>query len=566
MSCDSSSDARVEKGTVQYNVIVGRHVVIKRSKFVSNFLELEREALRRLAIAKLPAPFEALPLYCRLAKDDDAQRDDVLVLDKIVGPSWDEFLRNCERHRFVDLSQRVVSLMLRQLLAAAAMHRSTGITHNDMHADNVLVRATPVDVEIYQFRERNFAFKTHGFQPVLIDFGLCFVPAASDDHRMRTPAYYTDIGCFPFERDEMADIRIPLSNFTNSFYARNKFVREFSTAIDCLLDELPIDSGGLLDKCSMPTKGSSDESTFDTRLLNLSNKIESLLYGSRVTAPPQSIFYDSSTAERRHEDAWSWTTTDDDNDDDDDDDASSSTDDDDVPSIDRSDDRSFDSSRSSTTSGDYSIRDQCVGLFLGAIRLPLRAINALDGNEDDDDRQLEKMFDALSDDWTLACTDSTGDFSLNKVQQLKLLKRLLSDDDDDDDATAISIGRNQRGCSLNDALVVGRALTRARQIVVPHLKAILARINDAVCALAQTLIDVKRQCYAYSGYTCVVDVVEHLLEFCDRVDTPPQPGCIVTVYDCERNAIKQTLTVTEDNVKLVTDLIERTRLVDELDF
>ena len=59
-----------------------------------------------------------------------------------------------------------------QTLAAVIMYEKKGITHYDLHGDNVLIQKTIYDIHVYKIGDFFMAIETFGLTPVIIDFGL----------------------------------------------------------------------------------------------------------------------------------------------------------------------------------------------------------------------------------------------------------------------------------------------------------------------------------------------------------------------------------------------------------
>jgi len=95
---------------------------------------------------------------------------------------------------------------VRQTLAAIVMFETLGITHYDLHADNAMVTDTPYDVHVYRFGECIVPIRTYGLAPVIIDFGLAYIPNA----RYNAPCVFSKDGFTTYMPDPIVDSRLLL--------------------------------------------------------------------------------------------------------------------------------------------------------------------------------------------------------------------------------------------------------------------------------------------------------------------------------------------------------------------
>lgn len=177
------------RGCVSIVEIDGVDYVRKQSLVVDVSIELEALILNKLESLNSPH-------FPKLFKYELLDRIPTMYMEFIDG----KMLRDCDE--FTD--EMIENLIGIILTAAAIMNEELGIIHNDLHARNVMLRRTNVDVDRYIFRDgRILEFKTYGYEPVIIDFGL----ANSNDSKMTLTTAFTDIGIFPFELDYLADAR-----------------------------------------------------------------------------------------------------------------------------------------------------------------------------------------------------------------------------------------------------------------------------------------------------------------------------------------------------------------------
>ena len=94
-----------------------------------------------------------------------------------------------------------------QTIAAILMLEKVGITHYDLHSDNVMISNTPFDVHVYITAGDIAMFETYGITPVVIDFGVAYVP----DTRLNATTVFTDSGFTTFMNDPLVDTRLLLA-------------------------------------------------------------------------------------------------------------------------------------------------------------------------------------------------------------------------------------------------------------------------------------------------------------------------------------------------------------------
>lgn len=110
-----------------------------------------------------------------------------------------------------DLNQNLSCI--RQTLAAICILQEHGITHYDLHTDNVLITKTCYDVHVYNIQGSRYCVRTYGVCPVIIDFGLAVV----NNTRALAPYNFIQHGFLPFVFDAHADMRTFLSHTKTQF-------------------------------------------------------------------------------------------------------------------------------------------------------------------------------------------------------------------------------------------------------------------------------------------------------------------------------------------------------------
>lgn len=174
--------------------------VMKISNHIDFVLELEEEAwnhLKKLNCIHFCEVFEKLPIkpgerrYCLFYKEitNNSRNDSLanLIFEQAHHPNA---ILNC----------------VRQTLAAMVMFEELGITHYDLHADNVMVTDTPYDVHVYKFGDKIVPIRTYGLAPVIIDFGLAYIP----DTRYNASCVFARDGFTTYMPDPIVDSRLLL--------------------------------------------------------------------------------------------------------------------------------------------------------------------------------------------------------------------------------------------------------------------------------------------------------------------------------------------------------------------
>jgi hypothetical protein len=196
--------------------------IMKISNHVDFVLELEEEAWKRvksLNCIHFCEILEKLPVkpgernYCLFYKEitnSDGRNDTLanLIFDQAHHPNA---ILNC----------------VRQTLAAMAMFETLGITHYDLHADNAMVTDTPYDVHVYKFGDHIVPIRTYGLAPVIIDFGLAYIP----NTRYKASCVFAKDGFTTYMPDPIVDSRLllmtankELKDLVKSFRTRTRRV------------------------------------------------------------------------------------------------------------------------------------------------------------------------------------------------------------------------------------------------------------------------------------------------------------------------------------------------------
>jgi hypothetical protein len=165
--------------------------IVKISKNIDFTLELENEAWKRLSNFNSPH-FCKISNFIPLKK---GSKNYCIFFNSIqVHPSGGKYKKNSEK-LFVEMKEKNIfenksfsSLLIdetihpsallncvRQTLTAISMYEKVGITHYDLHMENVMISSTLYDYHIYQIDEIFISIMTFGICPVIIDFGLSHI-------------------------------------------------------------------------------------------------------------------------------------------------------------------------------------------------------------------------------------------------------------------------------------------------------------------------------------------------------------------------------------------------------
>ncbi|MGL4814486.1 MAG: hypothetical protein ACRC39_04360 [Enterobacter sp.] len=170
--------------------------VCKTSKFIDFVIESEAKILQKLSNTCL----HFCPIYN-------------LFFDKSVKMIIKDITVYCNRYTLGDVinyliyhPNTVYNCML-QAIFSIPIYLEKGITHYDLHADNVMITNTPERVHIYSIDQEYFALKNFGILPVFIDFGMAY----NEGERFDSSFEYVSHGFTPCMFDKFVDFRLLFS-------------------------------------------------------------------------------------------------------------------------------------------------------------------------------------------------------------------------------------------------------------------------------------------------------------------------------------------------------------------
>jgi tRNA A-37 threonylcarbamoyl transferase component Bud32 len=203
----------------------GTRAVMKMSKFVDFVVELEEEVWRRTSalnsvhfcpvLEKLPTAGGAKE-FCLFFKEVYHEINGEVVVDSLSNLIYES------KYPSKTLYNSVL-----QTLGAITLLESIGITHYDLHSDNVMMTNALHDVNVYQHDDNFLAVETCGVSPVLIDFGLAFVPGG----RYNATSTFADTGFTTYTSDPLADARLLLSSTVKDFENKQGNIAEIGHLI-----------------------------------------------------------------------------------------------------------------------------------------------------------------------------------------------------------------------------------------------------------------------------------------------------------------------------------------------
>jgi len=267
--------------------------IAKISHNVDFVMELEREAWRRLSVFESPHFCELLkivpinnksPQHCLFYKEItthvdggvdlagapavDGGRGGPEILDALTSSPESHTLsssssRTAEgepRHHRETLNDALYSDQkhpaailncIRQVFCAIMQYQSVGITHYDLHTDNIMIANTPYDLHVYEIDSDFVSIPTFGIAPVIIDFGLAYI----ENFNWAATNNFLHLGLTTFMRDSTIDCIFLLSNIvqsinipnhwlTSQLYPEINKVVEFVKKTQMYLSKLPLDENG----------------------------------------------------------------------------------------------------------------------------------------------------------------------------------------------------------------------------------------------------------------------------------------------------------------------------------
>lgn len=214
--------------------------VVKTSKHVDFVIENEIEAWKRVSVFSSPHFVKVIKTTSLIKQEN---RPVVFFEEICTGPengkyisgahylyynqvaktshkkqleciSLSDLLKNPDKHPSAVLN------CVRQTLAAVVMYEKVGITHYDLHADNIMIRNTPYDIHVYKFQDTVIPIMTFGIAPVIIDFGLAHI----DNSNWAATNSFLYQGLSTFTRDPIIDCILLLTTVKTHMEFHNSWI------------------------------------------------------------------------------------------------------------------------------------------------------------------------------------------------------------------------------------------------------------------------------------------------------------------------------------------------------
>jgi tRNA A-37 threonylcarbamoyl transferase component Bud32 len=179
--------------------------IMKKSNNIDFVLDLEEEVWDRLKKLECVHFCEVLSKF-QIKPNENLH---CLIFEQITNNSSMDSLANII-YKQVHHPNALLNCV-RQTLAAIAMFESLGITHYDLHADNVMVTDTLYDIHVYKIGDKIIPIQTYGIAPVIIDFGLAYVPNSN----WKASCMFAGDGFTTFMPDPLIDSRLLLMSALN---------------------------------------------------------------------------------------------------------------------------------------------------------------------------------------------------------------------------------------------------------------------------------------------------------------------------------------------------------------
>lgn len=257
------------QGVIKFARLDDVNIAIKISACRDRTLELETKILTKI---RDDCP-EISKYFARFITNVD---DEFLVMERIDGEEFTEFIarmRTSKSHSTRTRSKRTIrDLSLTILCIMEQLRVKTGIVHNDLHTSNVMIVKTDEKIVNFEFADRQYTFQTHGYSPVIIDFGYAHLPG-----ELLASLQNSDIGYSLEYPDLLADSRILL------YTTFEKFDKEMKNIIKEIFDGINLDKNGwfgneFIDVYGVlyDMAGYEPSNTMDAKLTNVVSRISGI--------------------------------------------------------------------------------------------------------------------------------------------------------------------------------------------------------------------------------------------------------------------------------------------------
>ncbi|ASZ85124.1 144L [Cherax quadricarinatus iridovirus] len=183
----------------------GKNAIIKSPNSIEFTPELERDAwqiLKQLNCINFCEVYKILP-YTVGSLEHSIVYEEISIKGK-----------NYSLHDIITNSifpPHIIYNCIMQTMGTILMMEQKGITHYDLHTDNIMIKPTPYDVHVYKIGNEIIPIVTFGITPVIIDFGMSHIK----NHKYKSTSYFANIGVTNFMSDPFVDSRVFLRNCTS---------------------------------------------------------------------------------------------------------------------------------------------------------------------------------------------------------------------------------------------------------------------------------------------------------------------------------------------------------------
>lgn len=138
-------------------------------------------------------------------------------ISKIKYPIYKEVLLQeeiCNAQKFSHfikkklLSTDQLYSIINQVLFAIKISHTVNFTHYDLHSDNIMIKqCDPNQINIYKFKDKAYFVPTHGYIPVIIDFGFSYAKSLENSYCWPSMGH-THAGFISDRFDPISDMKL----------------------------------------------------------------------------------------------------------------------------------------------------------------------------------------------------------------------------------------------------------------------------------------------------------------------------------------------------------------------